>query len=93
MTRLSKDRRPSRVSEVERYTVRASQISWEIKVYFFLVQQRDTVLALCATRVFFPAMADGATRGKPAEGKRIASNMFILFSKARENKQTTRILG
>lgn len=25
--------------------------------------------------------------------KKIASNMFILFSKARENKQTARILG
>ena len=32
-------------------------------------------------------MADGGTRVKPVEKKKITSNMFILFSKARENKR------
>ena len=31
-------------------------------------------------------MADGGTRVKPVEKEKITSNMFVLFSKARENK-------
>lgn len=48
----------------------ACQILWEIKVYFFLVQQRDTILAWCATRVFFPCTSRWCNKRKACRGKK-----------------------